>query len=638
MPPASKTRPYKDFLTPALHRRFVAALSVCLGLCYFESVFIGGKTSIFWLWFPFGVTGLRAALLFVPVMCIFLLRVSQLHFGHRTTFAGWDTFKIYAFRFQTVRTVSTYCLSAMLFSEIYIWSTPAKADLNRIKYIPRTNRTILNEKPIYFTSFFFFLAIFQAITHLYYDYDRLNNPALKFKSKALSGKEISPFGKLISQLPSLCKISVQRSAFATVVWPIIYFIDFRIHSYSVRSLAWSLNRFWAKIFWSLPKSNSLPTNWPFHWNVLMKTATSGLLLTFLWEFGNTAFSIYTVQEPLKNGHLFTSESRDPNGSLLNGLKSKRLQIKIFAFWELAYISHHFRDRRKSIFEDIDRLGGSCWSQIRDACLEEIKGISSRIDNYTSSSEPAHDILEKIPSLPRLTEPLRDGLNTSGDIFSTANAPSTPAREIARAVGNFAKSRGQSSPNRPSPKAKLLLQAAENVVLNDKQKKAMEKSGISGLMKEQAIRILRTRIGWPFRYEYRRKLVVVILGTPYGDIGVILDAIESISRLTTSSLSEDQFGNVQRDVKMIIQILTDTIIKLAAFKKNGSIHWTDVKNLRESPEVDQILVTLRRSLRRILDAFETYSCDLRLNERDLRKAREAIGTRADRHTPEMQEIS
>ena len=41
--PAStpRIRPYKDFLTPALHRRFARATVTLMGLCYLEAVYIG---------------------------------------------------------------------------------------------------------------------------------------------------------------------------------------------------------------------------------------------------------------------------------------------------------------------------------------------------------------------------------------------------------------------------------------------------------------------------------------------------------------------------------------------------------------------------------------------------------------------
>jgi nucleoporin NDC1 len=54
----------------------------------------------------------------------------------------------------------------------------------------------------------------------------------------------------------------------------------------------------------------------------------GTLLVVLWEFINKAFDLYIAQEPLKNDQPITSDSKDPNGTLLNGIKSKKDANKV----------------------------------------------------------------------------------------------------------------------------------------------------------------------------------------------------------------------------------------------------------------------------------------------------------------------
>ncbi|TQS37464.1 hypothetical protein Golomagni_02059 [Golovinomyces magnicellulatus] len=613
MPQTTKVCPYKDYLTPALH--------------------------LFWVWFPLGKTGLRAGLLFIPALCIFLLRVAQLHVGYRTSVSGWDTFKSHAFRFQTIQTATWYCISAYLFSEIYIWSASADAGLSRIKSIPRTTRSTLNENPIYLISFFFFLAIFQTAAHLIYDYDRIDIPVNKLKVTGASqtGEALSAVQKLKARIPSLMLISVRRSVLLTLISPFIYASNLIFYPYSIRRLAWSLNRSWAKLFWTLPKSSSLPTAWPFHWSILWTGATSGCLLIFLWEVSSAAFSLYTAEQPLRDGRTITQKSRDPNGSLLIGLKSRKLQTKVFAFWELFYISHNLKLYRKSIFDDIDRVGGSSWSQIRDACLDVINDVSTRIDNYEGPSISTANISETIPSLPRLSEPLKEGLDLPGDIFNTNSPPSSPVRGVARAVGKFAKSKGQSSPTGLSPKTKKLIQAAENIILTEKQKQAITKSSFSTILKRWVLIFLQSHLGWPFRQEYRRILATIVLGTPYGEVGLIVDAIESLARLAVCSLTEDQFGNVQRDVKVIIVTYTTSIMKLESFRNSVGIHWTDVMAVQESPETDQILNSLKLGLKNVVDAFEMYSDNLGLSQRELRIAREIITSPKSNQKLEMKQF-
>ena len=195
------------------------------------------------------------------------------------------------------------------------------------------------------------------------------------------------------------------------------------------------------------------------------------------------------------------------------------------------------------------------------------------------------------------------------------------------MGTFAKVHGQ------SPSQSIITQAKG--VLTSKQQYAVTPEGFKGLFKEYATQVLRTPLGWPFRQEYRRKIAAVVLGSPYGDVGIIVDAIDALTRLAVCSLTEDMYGNVQRDVKLIIRTLTTTVIKLEAFKQSLEVHWTDVEGTRESPEVDRILAALKDGLNELLTAFGDYSEDLRLSLSEMRMAKEAATPAAEKQV-EMQE--
>lgn len=272
-----------------------------------------------------------------------------------------------------------------------------------------------------------------------------------------------------------------------------------------------------------------------------------------------------------------------------------------------------------IFEDIDRKGGAAWSQILAVCIEVIKGIETRIAEFQAPPVATKQGKEEtITPLPRLSQPLKDGLKQSGDIFT---APNTKNKGVAQAVGSYAKAHGQSPPG-SSPNTKKLLARAESAVLTPEQRKEIDANGVTGLFKERALRFIQSSFGWPFRQEYRRRISAVVLGSPYGDVGIIVDAIESLTRFAVYSLSEDKYGNVQRDVKLIIQTLTASVTKLEAFKSSLPFHWTDVEKKRESPEIDTILAALKAGLTELIEAFGNYSEDLRLSQSEMRLAREA----------------
>ncbi|KAI9054172.1 hypothetical protein LZ554_001343 [Drepanopeziza brunnea f. sp. 'monogermtubi'] len=638
MPPAIRIRPYKDFLTPALHKRFALATTMLFALCYVEAVLIGEKNSYFWTWFPFGRAGIRSGLLFVPSFSIFILRVGQLHVGIRTSYSAFSTFVRYITRArsQVLQTVGWYVFSAWLFSEIYIWSASMDQDLSRAKTIQRTDRQALNEKPIYLTFSLMFLGFVQAGFHLWYDYDRIDMPATKTNLVEINGEQqeiiVPETARLRAKLPSIIATAVKRSFALTLLSPIVYSLDLGFLP-SFRTIGWRLGRFIVRTYYNLPRSSSLPTTRPFHLSLLKNTFTSGFLIVMLWEVGNAAFSIYVAQEPLKHDRPITYESRDPNGSLLTGLKGKKLQTRAFAFWELVYIAARFEGRRKAIYEDIDRAGGSAWSQILDACLGVINGIEIRIANYGRPSsdappDPCRTPEPPTPGLPRLSQPPRDGLKESGDLFTRSRGSSAAGK-----IKDYARSQGQSPLGPASAKAKKALAIAEKVLIPKEEEPG--RPSFSGMFKELALRILKTQVGVPFRQEYRRKISAVVLGEPFGDIGIIVDAIDAVTRFSVCSLREDKFGNVQRDVSLIIRTLTSTVTRLEAFKANLGFHWTDIEKKQESPEVDIVLAALKRGLNELVIAFGDYSSDLGLSQNEMRMAIQATTPAAEK--PEMATI-
>ncbi|KAG0646041.1 Acetyl-deacylase [Hyphodiscus hymeniophilus] len=603
MAPSSRIRPYKDFLTPALHRRFALATAVLVSLCYVEAVIgINEYDGLFWTWFPLGRAGIRTLLLIIPAFMIFVLRVAQLHVGSRTSNSAYQTFVQYAPRWQTIQTVGWYLFSAYLFSEIYIWSAPKTAELNRIIKIRNTERPTLNERPIYLTCFFYYHALVQAGYHLYYDYDRIEMPVFKTRADGdppwNASSVVTPEKKLFSKLRPLATSAFFRAIAMAALSPIIYYL-------TVRNFAWTFTRWFAKRFWRLPKSSALPSIPPFRFLFLLRTVYAGFLLIMLWEVGNAAFSIHVSQAPLKNDRPITYESRDPSGSLLTGLNGKKLQTRAFAFWELACISERFEGRRKVIFEDIDRKGGSTWSQILAVCLETITGIDDRIADYEVLSNAGSMVEAKtkqmpISHLPRIGQPLKDGIAKPGDLFESQPPPKSRSAGAAQYFDTISKSLGQSPPRNSSPTSSKVVAKAGDAVLTHNQREKVAQDGYPALFQEWATQFLRTRMGWPFREEYSRRIVKIVLGSPYGDVGVIVDAIDSMTRLAACSLQEDKYGGVQKDVKKIIQTLTATHNKLERFNNSLEFHWTDVEEKRESPEIDIILGALAMGLEMLVE--------------------------------------
>jgi nucleoporin NDC1 len=93
-------------------------------------------------------------------------------------------------------------------------------------------------------------------------------------------------------------------------------------------LLWDYYYSFGRSFISLAKT-AKPTGLAPFAPLVAKFVVEGTLLVLLWEFANKAFDLYIAQEPLKNDKPITDDSKDPNGTLLNGLKAVKRAVKVW---------------------------------------------------------------------------------------------------------------------------------------------------------------------------------------------------------------------------------------------------------------------------------------------------------------------
>lgn len=174
---------------------------------------------------------------------------------------------------------------------------------------------------------FLVLAVAQSVLHLWDDYDSIDVPALKPKKDGdesatimVSQAASNPRVVLGKKLPSIFATSGTISAITLVVGSFLYFVGPR---HLVWDYYYSFNRYWISLS-KTSKPTGVAPFMPLIWSFLVE----GTLLVALWQFVNKAFDLYIAQDPLKNGQPITSDSQDPNGSLLNGLKSKKDAVKV----------------------------------------------------------------------------------------------------------------------------------------------------------------------------------------------------------------------------------------------------------------------------------------------------------------------
>ncbi|KAL1888967.1 hypothetical protein Sste5346_009235 [Sporothrix stenoceras] len=620
--PARRVLPYKDFLQPALHRRFSSTALVLLGIAYAQSLALSSWSSWLWAWFPLSGAGSRAIIIFLCGLVIIILRIAQFHIGIRTTNSPFETFLYNAAKPKTVETIFSYCIAGWLYAQVFRWSMPESAALRWITYYPG-DRARLNERALYLVVHVVCVGAVNALMHLFRDSDRLllgtarsNNAATSSGGNAAAGKTSQLYSSLLYQLPFLV-VSACTRAVAGLATSII------LYNFFVRPFAWRFTLTLFRPFFSLPKSSLPPSMTPYFstFTFLPRCFQAGFLFSLLLVISNAAFSLFLVNEPLKDGKPLTSDSKDPNGSLLNGLKSKKDKIKAFSMWELAFIARDFPDRRVAIYTDIDRKDGSTWSQVCRLCLDTIKQLENRIDPPTPAA-PAPAVAapatsEDATEVKRLTKPVRDDPNI---LVATPQKKKTFSSEMEKMVNKVAIDPANSP--RLSPLTKHVLQDARKR-LQDVQRDISGPENPNSSLQNLVRQVLSFPIvGYPFRLQFQNRITAAVLGGPYGEPSVYVNAINALSLLAVHSLQEDKFGNVQRDVATIVRELTCVTRKLESLKASFPVHWTDIEAKRVCPEVDAIIDAFKDGLTDLIASFGRYSRDLRLSQTDMRLAEEA----------------
>ncbi|MCJ1414619.1 hypothetical protein MMC32_000946 [Xylographa parallela] len=473
------------------------------------------------------------------------------------------------------------------------------------------------------------LATTQALVHLYYDYDRIvlpiGPPGPVAGPDGNSNDKKTPLDQL--KLTARARIInvTTRAVAISILGPFLYAL-------CIRWIAWPWTVRIARVIWNIQRDSPPPRFPPYHIGLILRSLTAGLMLLCIWEFSNIAFGAYVAQAPLKNGQPLTTDSRDPNGSLLNGLKSKKEIPRTFAFWELLYITQHVTTRKNSIFSEIDRAGGATWAQVLNVSLVTIQAISSRISDFehprSSAILSGQQTQNKVEELPRLAPPIK-----YGNVLSSPNQPKGGREKLESTVGSITKSYGQSGQvSSPiSPRAKQAIAFARDKLLTSDQKNAINPASLKSVFFDYVNQLLSTPIiGAPFRQTFKRRICRAVLGSPYSQLNPTICAIDSVANLALASLREDQFGTVNKDLPLMIRTFANTIQSVERIIQQMPIHWTDTEfqerdgDGRRIEEIELVLEHLRWGLRQLLQDFGPYALDLGLGQGELQACRGIVG--------------
>lgn len=659
--PTERTRFYKEFLTPALHRRFIKAVGILLAVCYVFGIIITSfRGTIVTAWFPLGPAGARASLLLITCLSILVVRVANMHIGERITSSVAETAYDLVWRRlgKSLHTVGWYALSGWLFGEFYVWTRGDSAELGLVLPYESYERPRLNENPIFLRSLFIVLGVLQAGLHLVKDYDCVKIPATpreerekeeEAKKNALT-RILSP--EAVARLPAVVRTLADKlgpivhgAVNITIITVIAHlFIYFLV----LRRPLWSFFYSMARTWFQLPSSAPPPGISDLHiWALFRQTLTAPLALSILWEISNTIFSVFVAQAPILKDAPLTSgvkdargvvlrKSKDPNSSLLNGLKTKRELNKTFAFWELYLIATKYDDRRKTIYTEVARKDGSTWSQICDIALKEVEAITARIQAATVPEQKP--VVREEQPLQRLTEddlgtpkPEKRGLPKIADreVAGDGDVFAKKAPDLVQTFGNFARSVGQSAntQNPITPTALKYIEYGADQLIPKETQQRLSRSHMQEEANGFFAKVLRSPIGEAFKNTFARQVKKVVFGSPTSNKANIVFAVKSLTELGVKSLSEDDYGQVQKDIPRIIRTFTTTIKNIETYTRTLKPNWTDLgftEQDRQVAEVQELLEILKTSLKQIMLQFGEYANTLGLSKKEVREAGEATG--------------
>ena len=575
------------------------------------------------------MTTIRTLLLFLPCLAVFIIRVANMHCGQTNatsqiewgmkTVSGWKGW----------HTLAWYLFSAFFFGEVYIWSRAEGAGLEWVDKGREYERARVNENPVFLRAVFVCLAVAQTALHLSRGEDRVPVPQkdedpIAAHQREQEGSKWRIPGSVLGlweKMPTIggrvAKLALPGFAFTLPIYFLLLRPWFWPYFYSVTRT----------FFRSLPPS-ARPTGLQHMPTLIWQALTSSFMLISLWELSNATFTIFVARPPLaKSGaEPLTSgqASKDPNGSLLTGVKRKKEVTRTFAFWELSLICQFFEPRRRTIYTEVDRANGSTWTQISKLCLDEITAIQTRIKDFQTTSTPPAP--EPAPSqaglMPPAQQPAPLGMPKIADRGVVTNGALTtnPPRTFERTVGEVAKAIGQ-SPNSHSPlvpRAKRALEWSSEHGLN-RQNLDNQASGL-------VTSIMQTPVGEPLRQTFARRVKAVVLGQPISHAPTIIHASRALSTLCAKSLKEDDYGQVAKSIALIIRTYVETITAIESFVRELKPHWSDVNfrpRDREVKEVRQVVGELRTGLEEVVLAFGEYAGSVGVSKKELREARECV---------------
>lgn len=398
------------------------------------------------------------------------------------------------------------------------------------------------------------------------------------------------------------------------------FITAILYSALFRRPLWRFTVTFAKAFANVARSDAMPPNSFYIGGIIVKGIYIGFLLSMTWQLDLLLFELFMVTEPVRNALPLSASSKDPNGTLLNGLTRKSDLIRTFAFWELFIISESHPLRRKDIFADIERLDTEPMLTLMvNAAIAVVNSIEDRTTALDPTRGPstqkgafstANGNVQRLPRLLPSAVPAQSSILVASNPSASNNGLDRMGNYISHEAQVLGSSSSPWSP--PLQKGKQLAFEYSSPAIKDLRARAetVQQSPIGRYLLASPIRMIKS----------------IVLGTPTGNATLTLHAVNSVKNLLVASLTEDTYGRAVACVPPMIQAVTKAIFVIEhviAKYTNGVLTQSDQQELEEVLTVQR---DMKSCLKELLEKFGMYLHDVGLSIRDLNEARKAVADR------------
>jgi nucleoporin NDC1 len=299
------------------------------------------------------------------------------------------------------------------------------------------------------------------------------------------------------------------------------------------------------------------------------------------------------------------------------------ELQATAFWELSIITSRFPTRRQTLYSELDRNGGSTWSQIQAICLDEINGISARINPAPETPQPAS---EAPAGRQTIAAPLKNDL-----IFAKPQPPKTFGQKAEALLGPTVRKHGNSPGATPLKNA---LEYSSQKLLPASTRAEIAPAHLQEKASGYLVKFVHSPVGYPFRKPFYRRVNAVIFGAgDYQNSTVVINAVNALTKLVVESVKEDTYAQVSKSVPTIIRAYASAITVVEGFVSGLESHWSDIEGRQPILEVEVLLGVLKEGLEDVFGAFGEYLDGLGMGAAEAGKVKGLLGKRA-----EMEKIS